>query len=189
LKRIAAIVLAAGAATRMGRPKQLLNLAGTTLLAHAAQQAFAADFSPVVVVLGAYAGQVRTSLAAVPVTIVENTAWESGMGSSIAAGMRALPDCDAVAVLLADQPLVTAAHLRQMRGSFQGDIIAARYNDRLGVPAIFPKRLFDTLAKLHGDEGARNILRSPGEQVIAFDLPEAALDIDTPGDWAALSAT
>jgi molybdenum cofactor cytidylyltransferase len=74
-----------------------------------------------------------------------------------------------------------------MRGLFSGEIVAARYNQRLGVPAIFPSRLFPALAGLRGQEGARSILRDPGEQIIPFDLPEAGMDIDTPEDWAAFS--
>ena len=184
---LAAIVLAAGASTRMGEPKQLLTFRGKRLVEHVASEALAASFEPVVVVLGAEAEQVKPSLVALPVVVVENADWASGMGSSISAGMKALPECDGVAILLADQPLVTTAHLREMRGSFCGDIVAARYNDRVSVPAIFPKRLFGTLAALRGHEGARSILRDPDEQVVAFDLPEAAMDVDTPGDWAALT--
>ena len=170
----------------MGRAKQLLTYRGKALVEHAAEEALASEFDPVIVVVGANAESVRATVAELPVVIVENPEWESGMGSSIAAGMRVLPDCDGVAILLIDQPLVTAVHLRGMRGSFSGDIVAARYNDRLGVPAIFPKRLFRSLSALHGHEGARSVLRAADERVMAFDLPEAAMDVDTPADLAAL---
>ena len=188
MNKIAAIVLAAGASTRMGQPKQLLAYRGKTLVEHVAGEALAAGFAPVIVVLGAGAEEIETSVRELPVLLVENSDWASGMGSSIAAGMKVLPECDGVAILLADQPLVTAAHLLSMRGSFCGDIVAARYNERLGVPTIFPKRLFGALAELHGHQGARTLLRSPDEQVAAFDLPEAAMDVDTPGDWVALTS-
>ncbi|HLH05140.1 MAG TPA: nucleotidyltransferase family protein [Bryobacteraceae bacterium] len=188
MTKIAAVVLAAGASTRMGQPKQLLTFRGKTLVEHVAREALLAEFEPVVVVVGAGAEAVRAAVANLPVAIVENEQWESGMGTSISAGVRASPGCDGVAILLVDQPLVTAAHLREMRGSFCGDIVAARYNERLGVPAIFPKRLFGALTELQGHEGARSLLRSPDENVIAFDLPEAGLDVDTPGDWRAVSS-
>ena len=187
MTKIAAIVLAAGASTRMGQPKQLLAYDGKTLVENAISEALEAGFEPVIVVLGAESEQVRANIKGLPVIAVENSEWESGMGSSVSAGMKALPECDGVAILLVDQPLVTAAHLLQMRGSFCGDVVAARYNERLAVPAIFPKRLFGALAELRGHEGARSLLRSPDEQVVAFDLPEAAMDVDTPGDWVALT--
>jgi molybdenum cofactor cytidylyltransferase len=171
----------------MGRPKQLLSFRGQALAAHAAGEALAAAFDPVLVVVGAEAQAVVASVARLPVRVVQNADWPSGMGSSISAGVEALPKCDAVTILLVDQPLVNAAHLLEMRGLFSGEIVAARYNQRLGVPAIFPSRLFPALAGLRGQEGARSILRDPGEQIIPFDLPEAGMDIDTPEDWAAFS--
>jgi molybdenum cofactor cytidylyltransferase len=187
LKNIAAIVLAAGASTRMsGRIKQLLVYRGEALLEHAVSQA-SACFEPVIVVVGAHAEVVRSFFERRPeILVVENTNWKSGMGSSISAGMQAMPECDGVAILLADQPLVTAEHLSAMRDRFQGEIVAARYNDSVGVPAIFPKRLFSALQTLSGEQGARSILRDSAERVIAFDLPEAAIDIDTLEDFSAL---
>ena len=116
------------------------------------------------------------------------------MGSSIAAGVRHLQtletDSAAVAILLADQPLVKASHLQAMRDRFShagAGILAARYSDMLGVPAIFKRSLFAALTALDPATGARSLLRDPAQQVTAFDLPEAAVDIDTPEDFAAFS--
>lgn len=191
---LAAVLLAAGAATRMGRQKQLLPYRGSTLVEHAAAQALAASFSPVIVVVGAGSQTVRASLAALPVSIVENPLWEQGMGSSIAAGVSALLDTSseaaAVAILLADQPLVEAAALLAMRDIFihqSPAIVAARYSGSLGVPALFARRLFPALAALKGQTGARALLHDPSQKVVAYDLPEAARDIDTPADFASLT--
>lgn len=191
---VAAIILAAGAATRMGSLKQLLTVGKGTLVEHAVAQALEAAFDPVIVVVGSESDSVRSTLAVQPVAIVENGYWQSGMGSSIAAGVRYLQSLDidsaAVAILLADQPLVKATHLRAMRDHFShagAGILAAHYNDRLGVPAIFKRSLFTALTALDPASGARSLLRDPVQQVTAFDLPEAAIDIDTPEDYAAFS--
>lgn len=192
--KVAAIVLAAGAATRMGTLKQLLRYGGRTLLEHSIEQAIAAGFTPIIVVTGAEGLHVRIAIAGQPVEGFHNTEWQSGMGSSIASGVRRLlemdMDSDAAAILLSDQPLVTADHLRKMSKSFQADtaVVAAHYNGTLGVPAVFKRELFPALVALPPEAGARHLLRKPGINVVPFPLPEAAVDIDTPEDFAALSS-
>ncbi len=178
----------------MGTLKQLMVLGEKTFAEHAVAEALEAGFDPVIVVVGAESGSVRSKLAAQQVAIVENRNWQSGMGSSIGAGIQYLQsletDSAAVAILLIDQPLVKASHLRAMRDQFSHSgaaMVAARYNDTLGVPAIFKRALFTALTALDPATGARSLLRDPGQQVTAFDLPEAAVDIDTPEDFAAFS--
>ena len=191
---MAAILLAAGSASRMGDLKQLLPFRGATLVEHAIQQAREAEFDPIVVVLGAQAEAVRGRIAAQPVAIVENPNWEKGMGSSIAAGARHLQELPteiaAIAVLLADQPLITGNHLRAMRAAFlqaSSRIVAARYAGTLGVPALFPRSMLPALRSLAPELGARSLLRDSERLVTPFDLPEGAADVDTPADFAALS--
>jgi molybdenum cofactor cytidylyltransferase len=182
----AGIILAAGAATRMGRLKQLLPYRGKTLVEHAVEQALGAGFDPVVVVLGAEAAAVRAALAMQPVRLVENPRWHLGMGSSIAAGVEVLLDARSLGVLLADQPFVTARHLREMQArldSSDASAVAAQYSGTLGVPALFKRELFEALRSLDPAAGARALLR---DRATAFPLPEAAMDIDTPEDFAAL---
>jgi molybdenum cofactor cytidylyltransferase len=97
----------------------------------------------------------------------------------------------AVAILVADQPFVTADHLQHMRTLLYTEsapIVAAEYNGTLGVPALFRRELFATLASLPPDAGARHVLRDSGFDVTPFPLPDAAMDIDTPDDLAALRA-
>lgn len=189
-----AIILAAGAATRMGAQKQLLRYRGLTLLEHCVGQALEAQLNPVIVVVGAGAPEVRAAIAAQPVEIVENPAWQSGMGSSLSAGMQRLIDTSAnvaaVAVLLADQPRVLAEHLiamRQLLETGSALAVAAQYSGGLGVPAFFKRELFAALAGLPPEAGARRLLRQSGLHVSAYPLPEAAIDIDTPGDFAQLT--
>ncbi|MBV8865799.1 MAG: nucleotidyltransferase family protein [Acidobacteriaceae bacterium] len=191
---VAAVILAAGAATRMGTLKQVMSFGEKTLAEHAVMEAREAGFDPVIVVVGAQSKSVRSKLAAQPVAMVENRQWQSGMGSSISVGIQYLLglgiDSAAVAILLADQPLIKASHLKAMRDQFShtgATIIAARYNEVLGVPAIFKRSLFAALTVLDPAAGARSLLRDPAQQTVSFDLPEAAVDIDTPEDFAALS--
>ncbi len=236
--RVAAIILAAGASTRLGTPKQLVPYQGEPLLRRAARSALEAGASPVLVVLAAareassrlhthldrsahtasqttpsnsMANLSRQALAGLPVTIVENPDPNSGMGSSLRAGMAALlavprqtstsspsladhpssapanqAEPDRVLLLVSDQPLLTAEHLRLLLAAPAPDgIVAAAYNGRLGVPAVFSREHFAALAAVEGDHGARTLLRTLPATPI--DLPEAAVDIDTPDDLRDLS--
>jgi len=179
----------------MGTLKQLLPYRGRTLVQHAVDQAIQAGFEPVITVVGAEAGSVRASLASRNVEIVENLNWESGMGSSIALAVRHLLESGnnsaAIALLLADQPLVTADHLKALRGKFHSSsvgVVAAEYNGTMGVPAVFKRSLFPTLANLDPGVGARHLLRQPGIKVDGLPMPEAAMDVDTPSDFATLNS-
>lgn len=174
----------------MGQLKQLLAYRGRTLLRHSIGQAIGAGFQPIVVVLGSNAQLLRKSIACEAVKIVHNEQWETGMGSSIRAGMRVLLESDevpeAVAILVADQPLVRAEHLAAMRELLSGagnPIVAAQYGDTIGVPALFKEELFSALSSLPPEAGARKLLRSSDADVTPFALPEAAVDIDTPEDF------
>ena len=165
------------------------------MIEHVIAQAVDAWLSPVIVVVGAEAQAIRHVVAMLPVEIAPNENWKSGMGSSISTGIRHLqqiaPDVVAVAILLSDQPLVKAMHLIAMRELLRDsatNIVAAEYNRTLGVPAFFKHELFADLAALAPDIGARRILRGPGAHVSPYPLPEAAIDIDTPEDFAALNS-
>lgn len=177
----------------MGRLKQLLLYQGQTFVQHAIRQALEAQFDPVIVVVGAEAEAVQATIASEPVHVVYNEHWQSGMGSSVSSGVRWIQEegfeSAAAAVTLADQPLVTAKHLRAMRREIHRGgvaIVAAQYNGTLGVPAIFARRIFGVLANLPPEAGAKHLLRQPELEVRAFPLPEAAIDVDTPDDLNAL---
>ena len=189
----ALIILAAGASTRLGRPKQLLPFRGRSLLRHAAETALASVCRPVVVVLGAGAEQLRSELTALPVTL--NPAWAEGMASSIRAGLGTVTseanEPDSVVIMLCDQPLITAATLDQLvkvhRTENRG-IVACEYEDTLGVPALFSRKYFPELAGLAGDQGARKIIVKHNNNLSRIPAPEAAFDVDRLEQAARLEA-
>lgn len=188
--RFGCILLAAGGSSRMGRTKQLLPVGGRPLVAHAAEAVLASPAWPVVVVLGAHAGEIRPALARLPVLIAENPGWAEGLGSSIRTGIAALKNfsrtLDAVLVALADQPALSAGAIAQLAAAYRASgrgIAAARYAGRLGSPVLFGREHFSVLRGLHGDEGARALLNTGPDCVAAVDLPELALDLDTPADY------
>jgi molybdenum cofactor cytidylyltransferase len=194
--RLGTLILAAGASTRMGRPKQLLEIEGRPLVVRAVEAALASPSWPVVVVLGANAEAIRPVLAGLPVLVTENAAWPEGMAASIRAGTETLQQfsrhLDAALVALCDQPAFSTATIAQLIDAQRAtgrSIVAARYSGRLGAPALFLRRHFSTLASLTGEEGARALLNGDPAEITAVDLPELAFDLDTPADLAALRAS
>jgi molybdenum cofactor cytidylyltransferase len=177
---IAAIVLAAGASTRLGSPKQLEMLGEETLLERAVRVAREAGCSPVIVVFGAEYAQVMENSALGDVVPVINDEWEEGMGSSIRLGVRTCglvaEGAKGVVVMTCDQPAATATHLRFLMAG--QEVKASRYAGRNGVPAFFPEKYFEELMALGGDVGARELLGSAE----AVELEHGDLDVDTVED-------
>lgn len=184
------ILLAAGGSTRFGSPKQLAELEGKSLLRRAAETALEAHLGPVNVVLGALDQPCREALAGLPVTILVNAAWKAGMAGSIITGLLPWRGglLDGVIILLADQPGVTASHLRALeQASCSHAIVASRYAGQWGVPAWFSATKFDDLLMLQGEQGAKGIIAREKE-VASLDLPSAAFDVDTPDDLVRVAA-
>ncbi len=184
---LAIVVLAAGGSTRMGSAKQLLPLAGVSLIRRAASAALATGCRPAVVVLGRDATVMRAELAGLDVIAVDNHDWHLGMGGSIRAAMAAVPaDAAGVVVTLCDQPHVDAAALATLIAAFHrtGRTVAARYAGTLGVPVVFGRDTFPDLLALDPAAGAKRLMAGP--DVVAIDLPAAAVDVDTPEDYRRL---
>jgi molybdenum cofactor cytidylyltransferase len=187
--KIGAIILAAGGSSRLGQPKQFLEFEGKTLLRRAAEALVASNCNPVVAVLGAEKEKAESELAGLPVRIIENPEWRTGMSSSIKVGLKKLlsidPGLDAVVITLCDQPFVSAETLGLITDKFAETnkrMVAARYEGVAAVPALFSREMFDALSKLSGDKGARDLLRDPNALIETVDIDKAAVDIDTPDD-------
>jgi len=187
-----AIILAAGAASRFGSPKQAASLGGEPLLLLAVSRAVAVAGNAVSVVLGAHAAELAPLLRQTPATVVINRDWREGIASSIRAGIAHLPgSCEAVLLLLADQAAVTAADLGRLVAAWRrnpADIAAACYSGMTAVPALFPRAQFQALQGLRGDQGARALLKARAGSITRVPMPSAAIDVDTPGDLAALAS-
>ncbi|MFS4491879.1 nucleotidyltransferase family protein [Maribacter sp. 2308TA10-17] len=184
---IAILILAAGESSRMEEQiKQILPWNDTNLLGHALQQAKGSIAKSVFTVLGAYEEIIKAEVDFDANSIIQNPNWQNGMGSSIAAGMdyfasKAL-DYDAVLIMLADQPRIDTNYLNKMIGNWKGNpskIITTQYEHRSGVPAIFGKEHFQKLQKLKKDFGAKDIIASQEDLILALNPEGKEIDIDS----------
>ena len=189
--KVGIVLLAAGASSRMGTPKQLLKLQGVSLVRRAAGHALDSGCEPVVVVLGANAEMIASELNGLAVSIAVNREWAAGMSSSIRCGLQALlaldPHLKAVILFLGDQPNVTRNSLQRLTTAHVQSgsaLVAASYSGRIGTPAFFSRVFFDELSQLDGQGGAKSFLERHAAGVLAIDIPEAAWDLDTPEDVA-----
>lgn len=189
--RVAAVILAAGGSTRMGRPKLALPVRGTPMIRRVAQTALGSRCRDVIVVLGADADVYEPLLDGLEVRVVRNPDPAEGMGSSIRVGVAAVPaDCDGVVILLADQPFVTPGvidHLLEVAVTDRKRIVASVYEQTVGPPAYFHRALFLDLLTLEGDRGARSVIEAYPREGVAVALPgHLSTDIDTADDLASL---
>lgn len=191
----AIIMLAAGASTRMGRPKLLLTYGSRTLVRHAAETAAASICRPILIVLGAYTNQLVSEIDDLPVRSVMNERWADGMGSSIRAGVENLNTYDradgieALVLMLCDQPYVTASVINDLVKTYYlngKDIVASEYDGTLGAPALFGRMYFAELAMIRGAAGAKQIIATRASDVVPVPFPGGMTDIDTPEDYRQL---
>ena len=184
--RVYAIVLAAGAATRFGSSKQLADFDGEPLARRASRIASDVFGDRSILVTGHAWNAVRIACQPYAGFFIVNDEYTRGLGSSLAHGIAAVRHAaSAVMVLLADQPLITADHLRALLAAWSCDdreIIGSAYSDTAGVPALFPAGCFDRLGNLDGDAGARSLMRDPDYCLRKVEFPDAATDVDTPAD-------
>ena len=192
--RIAALILAAGASSRMGGQNKLLRIVdGLPLVRHAVDAALASRCPQVLVVTGCESESVESTLDPDRVSIVRNPDYSSGMSTSLRCGLAALPtDTAAVLVLLADMPRVSAAHIDRIVGAFdpaRPAIVAPTFQGRRGNPVLWPRRFFAELRGIVGDTGARGLLGTHAAEVqmVPIDSEAILADVDTPADLAALS--
>jgi molybdenum cofactor cytidylyltransferase len=185
------LVLAAGASTRLGQPKQLVQIGGRPALHIALSNAVAVAGNAVTVVIGANANEMTYLISHSPASSIVNRHWEEGIAASLRCGLGVVPaSADGVMIVLGDQVCVTSDDLKRLLAAWsrqENDIAAATYDRHVGVPAIFPRWCFADLAALRGDEGARKILQRHPDRVVRVPMPNAGFDLDTPEDLAALT--
>lgn len=186
---VAALVLAAGASTRMGECKQLLPVGGQPMVRRVTGAVCAAGLAQVVVVIGAHAEAVGQAVAGLPVELVLNDRWPEGMTSSLHAGLRALrPEIQAALVVLADQPGLTAELIRTMADHYRATgapIIAPFHQERRGQPVLFGRELFPELLAAGDDQSRREIIARHWDEMARVEVEDLAIlrDIDTRQDY------
>lgn len=185
------IILAAGASTRLGQPKQALPYAGQNLLQRTVQVGLASACDEVIVVLGARAAQLQPALAEFEsIKVVENQQWEQGMASSLKCGLQVMAkDAAGVILMVCDQPFADAALLNallQAQVTEGKGIAASAYGNTLGTPVLFTSKYFQALLCLQGHEGAKQLIFKHAQDVAQVAFPKGSVDIDTPEDFKAL---
>lgn len=190
---ISAILLAAGESKRMGRPKQLLEWQGTTLLQHTLKSLIDSDADEIVLVLGHEAALIRKSLPALPIKIVTNPDYKQGMATSLKQGLLAVnPSSEAFLVLLADQPAIGPEIINTLIHRFrQADpkrgIVRPTHRGRQGHPVLIGRQYLNEALQLQGDVGARRILLNHPGDILEIEVDQDAVlkDIDTPEEYQA----
>ena len=195
-RRVAALVLAAGRSTRMGAVnKMLAEIGGKPLVRIAAEQAVASHAHPVIVVTGHEREKVEAALNGLPVRFVRNADYAEGLGTSLKAGIAAVPEeADAVVVCLGDMPQVDAALINRLIAAFDPErgalVVVPSIDGRRGNPVVWSRRFFHDLMAIQGDVGARHLIGNYAEVVVEVPVAgEAALtDVDTPESLLAVKA-
>jgi CTP:molybdopterin cytidylyltransferase MocA len=176
------VVLAAGASSRFGAPKQLASWEGRPLVRFVAEQALATG-AHVFVVQGAH--ELGPALAGLPVSLVHSEHWQRGPGASLKALVQALPPgVSGVLVTLVDLPRVRTATYRALLDA-PGALAAAAFSGTIGAPALFRGPHLAALGSLDDGSGAKALLMSHRADVVEVPCPEAAVDVDDPATFAA----
>jgi xanthine/CO dehydrogenase XdhC/CoxF family maturation factor/CTP:molybdopterin cytidylyltransferase MocA len=184
----AVVILAAGGSRRLGRPKQLVEIEGESLVRRAAEAALSARSGSVHVVVGAEVEGVGAALDGLPVELVVNDAWQEGVASSIRAAVEAIErrerPVETLILMLCDQPGVDGNIVRRLLEAYRSTrapVVASRYPEGPGVPALFHAELFPALKSLEGDVGARQLIRHLDREVVTIPFVQTG-DIDTASD-------
>jgi molybdenum cofactor cytidylyltransferase len=182
---VSAVVLAAGASTRMGVQKLLLPLGDEPIVRRTVRQVCEAGFDDVLVIVGCEREKVLEALEGLPVRHAVNSQYERGMGTSFRTAIEHLPDSSAAMFTLADQPFLTAKEYRALLDTYREQapaIVSVRYGKVTAPPHLFSREIFPELARL--EHGARSVLERHRDEVTVLQFsPDLLLDIDTPEDY------
>jgi molybdenum cofactor cytidylyltransferase len=195
-RRVAAVVLAAGRSSRMGPVNKLTSeIGGKPLVRIAAEQALASQASPVIVVTGHEREKVEAALSGLPVTLVHNSHFAEGLGTSLKTGIAAVPEAaDAAIVCLGDMPRVDAPLIDRLISAYDPErgalVVVPVMDGRRGNPVLWSRRFFPDLMAVQGDIGARNLIANYSEAVTEVPVTGVAAltDVDTPESFSAVKA-
>jgi molybdenum cofactor cytidylyltransferase len=186
-----AVILAAGGSTRFGEPKQLLVWEGESLIRRAVRAAERGGCARVALVVGEMHGRITAELKNTSADFVPNLDWALGLGTSIRCGLEHLLNAsnrpEAVVLLACDQPFVDATIISGLLEHWKESgkaIVASRYAETLGIPALFDRSCFEALLQLPDNSGAKVLFAARPGDVAAVEFEAGALDIDTPTDYA-----
>ena len=185
--KTAILIIAAGASRRLGQPKQLVPYRDTFLLNYIINQCLNSNIGDVFVVLGANRSQIEPKISSQQVTLIYNEHWSEGMSTSIGCGSSFIQNLDyeAVIVMLGDQPFFQSKLLKQIiekQIATKARIVISNYDRGMGPPSFFNATLFDELAQLRGDVGAKPIIRKYFNEIERIAFPKGYIDIDNPSD-------
>jgi CTP:molybdopterin cytidylyltransferase MocA len=187
---VAGIVLAAGAATRFGEAKQLALFRGRPLIEWPLAALLASPVDETIVVLGAHVEEIRGQAHLDGARIVICEAWSDGLARSLATGLDAAADAEAVVVVLGDQPLLESEAIRRVLAARRPETVAVRatYHGRPGHPVVLERAVWDAVRAQSGDQGAARALSGRAVCLVACDDAGSDVDIDTPAALAGRSA-
>ncbi|MFT5863370.1 MAG: molybdenum cofactor cytidylyltransferase [Flavobacteriales bacterium] len=190
MKKPALFILAAGASSRMGVPKQLLSFKNNTLLGTVIQHCKAAEVDNIYCILGANAAKIETSHQNLGINFIKNDEYRNGLSSSIRKAIEFILEIDpaipSILFLLGDQPYITEAHIRKyikLHKEHPSKVIATAYGKGNGVPALFPNNHFSRLLQLQGDSGAKYLLETFTDKILVQLPQENLTDIDTKEEY------
>lgn len=192
--KVGVVILAAGSSSRLGQPKQLIKYKNKPLLQNIIDHSQVLSFKSKVLILGAHAEEIQKNINTGEFKVFINEEWKEGIASSIRKGVRCsleiTPDLEHILFVLSDQPFVTNELLLELMDTHiqQGKTITGcRYNNTIGVPAIFSKHLFQELSLLEGDSGAKVLIKKYADQVADISFDHGSVDVDKPEDYTKLN--
>jgi molybdenum cofactor cytidylyltransferase len=194
LSNAGVVILAAGSSSRLGQPKQLMKFKNRPLLQNIIDRSQVFPFGSKVLILGAHHEKIKKNINTGEFKVFINEEWKEGIASSIRKGVRCsleiTPDLEHILFVLSDQPFVTNELLLELMDTHiqQGKTITGcRYNNTIGVPAIFSKHLFQELSLLEGDSGAKVLIKKYADQVADISFDHGSVDVDKPEDYTKLN--
>lgn len=192
-QKVAAVILAAGGSTRLGRPKQLLDWFGKTFIQHLVEITHQAKLDPVIVVTGSNREAVEKAISDSDVVIAYNENWPAGQSSSMQAGCRVLHNyqVDSFIIFLCDQPQVPVELIERMIGESDRldlDIVATAVLGKICPPTLFKKKCIDGIMSLKGDQGGRALFKTYRTEILDWQDARLLQDSDTEEDYSKLLA-